>query len=211
MLSLRESFNEVFRKFSATESEVSKLWEEIETRYSEPQRYYHTLEHLSYFLRRLTEFRDRIGDWPMILVAMFYHDIVYDPKDSQNEENSAILARERVGSLGIAPDRMEYCRNLILATKAHGSASDFDTKVFLDCDLSILGADRESYSKYASHIRREYGIYPDGVYIPGRKKVLEHFLGMDFIFKTEEYRDKREKQARENLTWELGNLEAKNT
>ncbi|EPG64240.1 hypothetical protein [Leptospira wolffii] len=208
---LRDTFFEVLREFSPKVDRTAELWKEIETRYSEPQRYYHTLEHLFHFLRRLSEFRDRIADWPSTILAMYYHDIVYDPRDSKNEENSSILAEERILSLGIGSEKIEYCKNLILQTKGHNAASDFDTKVFLDCDLSILGADRESYGKYALQIRQEYIMYPDEVYFPGRKKVLEHFLSMDFIFKTQEYKDKNEKQARENLTWELGNLEAKNT
>ncbi|MGJ4745117.1 hypothetical protein ACQV5M_02045 [Leptospira sp. SA-E8] len=64
----------------------------------------------------------------------------------------------------------------------------------------------EIRSRYSKQIREEYDIYPDELYKPGRKKVLEYFLSMDSIFKTKEYREKKEKQARENLSWELGIL-----
>jgi predicted metal-dependent HD superfamily phosphohydrolase len=49
-------------------------------------------------------------------------------------------------------------------------------------------------------------MYPDFLYRPGRRKVLQHFLDMERIFKTEEFASKFEKQARVNLGWELRGL-----
>jgi len=42
-------------------------------------------------------------------------------------------------------------------------------------------------------------VYPDLVYNPGRKKVLNHFLAMDSIFKTDYFYNKFDRQAKENL------------
>ena len=53
------------------------------------------------------------------------------------------------------------------------------------------------------NIRKEYAIYPDMLYNPGRKKVLQHFLTMDTIYKTAVYRDRYEQKAKENLQREL--------
>ncbi|HET7178254.1 MAG TPA: hypothetical protein VFI14_00955 [Chryseosolibacter sp.] len=53
-------------------------------------------------------------------------------------------------------------------------------------------------------MRREYSMYPDFLYRPGRRKVLQYFLDMERIFKTEEFASKFEKQARGNLERELG-------
>jgi predicted metal-dependent HD superfamily phosphohydrolase len=40
----------------------------------------------------------------------------------------------------------------------------------LDADLSILGKDLDTYLAYTKMIRKEYSIYPDFLYKPGRKK-----------------------------------------
>jgi predicted metal-dependent HD superfamily phosphohydrolase len=53
-------------------------------------------------------------------------------------------------------------------------------------------------------VRKEYLIYPDLIYNPGRKKVLHHFLAMDRIFKTDFFYNKFEQQARQNLRKEIG-------
>jgi predicted metal-dependent HD superfamily phosphohydrolase len=91
---------------------------------------------------------------------------------------------------------------MILATKEH-QRSDDETNLFTDADLSVLGADRETYLLYVQQIRAEYSIYPDILYNPGRKKVLEHFLNMENIFKTNEFRTKYESAARKNLEAEI--------
>lgn len=97
---------------------------------------------------------------------------------------------------------MLKCQALILATKKHEPA-DYETNLFTDADLSILGSDPGTYNRYLKNIRKEYAMYPDILYDPGRKKVLLHFLNMDQIFKTKEFSGQLEAQARKNLEAEL--------
>ncbi len=62
----------------------------------------------------------------------------------------------------------------------------------MDADLSILGQDLEIYLGYTREIRKEYSIYPDVLYKPGRKKVLRYFLDLESIFKTDYSKEKYE-------------------
>lgn len=94
----------------------------------------------------------------------------------------------------------------ILATKSHKKSDDEDTNFLLDADLSILGKSPQVYLEYTKQIRKEYSIYPDFLYKPGRKKVLQHFLALENIFKTEYFKNKYESQARENIEFELRSL-----
>ena len=80
---------------------------------------------------------------------------------------------------------------------------DTDTNLFTDADLAILGTDWNSYKKYYQQIRKEYSIYPDMIYNPGRKKVLHHFLHMERIYKTVWFYNRYEQQAIINLEKEL--------
>ena len=48
--------------------------------------------------------------------------------------------------------------------------------------------------------------YPDLLYKPGRKKVLQHFLSMERIFKTEQFFSRFEDKARKNLLQEFETL-----
>jgi predicted metal-dependent HD superfamily phosphohydrolase len=180
------------------------LWREIEAAYSKKGRYYHTLRHLENMLGRLEEVKHLIADWDVVLFSLFYHDIVYKALWKDNEEKSAQIAEARMRQLGLQPDMIEACRDQILATKAHGTSTSSDTNYFTDADLSILGADAAAYDEYARGVRKEYAVYPDIIYKPGRKKVLEHFLAMDRIFKTDYFFEKLEATARKNLGRESG-------
>ena len=80
------------------------------------------------------------------------------------------------------------------------------TNLFTDADLSILGSDSIAYKAYVENVRREYSMYPDFLYKPGRKKVLIHFLSVESIFKTNEFATRFEAQARKNVNDELSKL-----
>jgi predicted metal-dependent HD superfamily phosphohydrolase len=86
-------------------------------------------------------------------------------------------------------------------------SADSDINIFTDADLSVLGQDWNTYENYLIQIRKEYSIYPDFVYNSGRKKVLQHFLSMERIFKTNNFFEKLEAQAKENLQRELEQLQ----
>ncbi len=204
--SLKELFEGLAGKYSDDPYQVEELWTEIEELYSGEKRHYHTLTHLENLLVELEKARENILDWDAVLFALFYHDVIYNTLNGDNEEQSAELAVERMKTLGVQEERVMKCRAHILATKKHEVASDNDTNLFTDADLSILGKDWETYSEYCRDVRLEYSIYPDFVYKPGRKNVLTHFLQMERIFKTEHFFNLYEKQARFNMQRELEEL-----
>lgn len=203
---LKETFKQLLTNYTDNNRLINELWIEIEKHYSSKKRHYHTLQHLDNLLTQLTEIKGEIQNWDTILFTLYYHDIIYNILKSDNEEKSADLAEKRLTQISVSNDKVELCKKHILATKSHLKATDNDTNYFTDADLSVLGQDWETYSSYYKNIRKEYSIYPDFVYNLGRKKVLNHFLSMDRIFKTDLFFGKFEKQAKENLTNELNIL-----
>lgn len=195
---LRQTFFELTKPF-CPEQKQSGLWSEIEKSYSKKTRFYHDLSHLEHLLKTLSEIKSTISDWETTLFCLFYHDIIYKATSKTNEEDSADLAANRLSEIGYPIEKIEQCHAMILATKAHNFCSDPDINLFNDADLSILGGDWETYFTYAKNVRKEYKIYPDFLYNPGRKKVLQHFLEMPRIFKTDVFLEKLEEQARSNL------------
>jgi predicted metal-dependent HD superfamily phosphohydrolase len=182
--------------------EGDQYWNEIDAAYHDPGRHYHTLHHLDHVLKELKPHQSKFEHWATIVFAIAYHDIIYSVIKNDNEEQSATLAVKRMRSLGFESSQTERCRQLILATKKH-EAGDGDTNLFIDADLSILGALHQDYVRYAGQVRKEYDIYPDLIYKPGRKKVILHFLSMPRIYKTDSFYDRYEAAARNNLQWEL--------
>ncbi|HLK29328.1 MAG TPA: hypothetical protein VKT28_12175 [Puia sp.] len=200
---LKETFIELLTNYTEQVSLKIELWSEIEKYYSNRKRHYHTLQHLNNLLFQLIEVKNEIQHWETILFTLYYHDIIYNSLKSDNEEKSAELAEKRMKQLFVSGDIIEQCKKQILATKSHVHSINGDTNYFTDADLSILGQTWEVYIAYCKNVRKEYSIYPDFVYNPGRKKVLHHFLTMDRIFKTEFFNSKFEIQARKNLQKEI--------
>jgi predicted metal-dependent HD superfamily phosphohydrolase len=203
---LEATFKSLVNQYAESPKLVEDLWLEVVENYSDRNRHYHNLDHLTQLLQQLLPFKTKVDNWDAILFATYYHDIIYNVLRNDNEENSAAYASERLTILKAPAQQIELCSQHILATKSHSSSDSSDTNLFTDADLSILGSDWESYDNYCQQIRKEYAIYPDLLYKPGRKKVLRHFLAMNGIFKTEPFHNQFEEQARQNITTELRRL-----
>lgn len=200
---LKETFIKLTQKYCTYKTLIEKLWVEIEKNYSSSKRHYHTLVHLQHLLTQLRNVESAIKNLDAVLFALYYHDIIYDPLKTNNEQKSAALAAERLKQISVPENLIQTCCAHIHATQKHLPAADSDTNYFTDADLSILGAGQGQYMEYVSQIRKEYSIYPDLIYNPGRKKVLLHFLNMPRIYKTDYFHERFEKQAKENLGAEL--------
>lgn len=184
---------------------AEELWTEIETNYTNKTRHYHNLTHIYNMLLQAETYKTEIKDLEALQFAIWYHDIVYKSSKKDNEEKSALLAEKRLKSINFDLKRIENIKKLIISTKKHELVIDKnrDNAYLLDIDLSILGSDWDTYQKYISNIRKEYKIYPDFIYKPGRKNVLKHFLDRKTLYFTNSFRGKYEIQARENLKKEI--------
>jgi len=200
---LKDIFTTLTVGYARQTTLIQELWNDIEIHYTSIKRQYHNLAHLENMYVQLQTCRDQIKDWDTVLFSLFYHDIIYKSTAKDNEEKSALAAIKALTQIGYPKEKIRLCGEQILATKSHELSSDNDTNLFTDADLSILGSDEESYFEYSRQVRKEYAIYPDFMYNPGRKKVLQHFLAMDSIFKTTHFKQLFEKQAHLNLIKEL--------
>ncbi|WP_426480476.1 HD domain-containing protein [Chryseobacterium sp. R2ACT005] len=202
-MDLKNYFETLCSPFTENKQLINNMWNELETRYSEKGRYYHNLFHLENMFHELEAVKVNISDFKAIAFSVFYHDIIYDATSKSNEEKSAARAEKRLGELHINNNKITIISQQILATKSHQKSDHEDTNYLLDADLSVLGKDFKTYLEYTQNIRKEYSIYPDFLYKPGRKKVLRHFLELESIFKTEYFKEKYEVQAKENIAAEL--------
>jgi predicted metal-dependent HD superfamily phosphohydrolase len=203
---LEKTFKKIATQYTSNTNLIDSLWNEIHKKYTHSKRHYHNLEHLETMIDLLREHSNEIADGDAILFALFYHDAIYDVLKKDNEEKSALLCQKRLKEIHFPVDRITLCNQHILATKNHTASNNRDTNLFTDVDLAILGYDWEVYQKYFQNIRKEYSIYPDFMYNAGRKKIINHLLSMDSIYKTETFKQLYEQKARNNLKEELKQL-----
>jgi predicted metal-dependent HD superfamily phosphohydrolase len=190
-------------KYTSDGELIKQLWHELAKAYTAKNRHYHTLDHIAHMLQLAIPYKQSEKQYDLLLFAIFYHDAVYSATRSDNEAQSAALAEKRLISLGLPEADIAFVKEMIVATKAHQQHTEPIINLLLDLDLAILGADREKYKAYTRAIRKEYSIYPDLLYKPGRKKVLQHFLQQPAIYKTIAFRQAYEERSRLNLQWEL--------
>ncbi|WP_405960934.1 hypothetical protein OG235_30310 [Streptomyces sp. NBC_00024] len=176
-------------------------------RWSEPQRKYHTLDHLTAVLDRVEVLEDHAADPDLVRLAAWFHDAVYLPERSTNEERSARLAERALREAGVAQEKVAEVVRLVLLTVTHDPADDDPNgQVLCDADLAILASAPDAYAAYAAAVRAEYGFVPDEAFRAGRAAVLRQLLDLPRLFRTPYGQREWEGRARENLRAELTGL-----
>ncbi|WP_412559442.1 hypothetical protein [Winogradskyella sp. MIT101101] len=202
---LKPKWVDLVSNYTDKKAIVASLWKDIVDHYSNTSRYYHNLAHIQNMLNQAEDFKSHVEDYDVLVFAIWYHDIIYKSTKNDNEVKSALFAKKALKSLDFDEKKLKNIEDLIISTKKHQIILDEndDNAYLLDFDLSILGSDWKTYQNYTQQIRKEYKIYPEFMYKPGRKKVLQHFLERETLYFTEVYQDKFETQARENIIKEL--------
>jgi predicted metal-dependent HD superfamily phosphohydrolase len=176
-------------------------------RYAEPHRAYHTGEHIARTLTLLDGVRGRLHRPDEAELAVWLHDLVYDPRAADNEARSADLAVGWLAEGGADPARGEHVRALILATRHAAPPTDHDARYVVDADLSILGAPPADFDRYEIQVREEYRFRSEAEWRAGRARLLRGFLDHPQLFLTGEFAV-FEASARANLARSIRRLEA---
>ncbi|NLU68096.1 hypothetical protein [Streptomyces sp. HNM0574] len=201
----------------AEEPDPAPFGERLLDRWTEPQRRYHGPHHLLAVLNRVDELAphcpspaaDPRLDLDAVLLAAWFHDAVYRPDRSENEERSAHLAERALPEAGVSRGRTAEVARLVRLTVSHDPvAGDTSGEVLCDADLGVLAGSPEAYAHYAAQIRQEYGFVPHDAFREGRAAVLRQLLGLPRLFRTAYAYEHWERVARRNLTTELELLTA---
>lgn len=177
------------------------------TLHSEKHRHYHTLDHVYDCLSKLETYahdtKQHYDSFSIVETAIWFHDAVYNPRSKANEENSVELFMSVFGSKhDLSHKTLGQICGCIIGTKTHNPFSEED-KIMCDIDLSILGAERKCYAQYQYDVWKEYNFVPHDKFIIGRSAFLNGMLKKADIFSLPYFKNLYEKQARENMEWEL--------
>ena len=176
------------------------------SRWAEPHRKYHTLQHLDECLALFV--RDRaLAEHPgEVALALWFHDAVYDTSRHDNEAASAQWAARVLRDAGADAAVADRVHALILATRHSEVPSTPDAKLLVDIDLAILGAEPARFAEYECQIRDEYGFVPEAVFREKRAAILRGFLERPALFATSAYAARFDAPARANLARAIDGL-----
>ena len=177
---------------------LQKMFEQLAPLYSTSNRAYHNFTHIQACLTEFEAVKSLASDPIALQAAIWFHDVVYDPRAHDNEERSADFAAEELRSLGLDEAQIERIKQLILATK-HDRPVTGDAALLVDIDLAILGQAAQEFDRYDTAIRQEYSWIAEDAYRVGRTQVLQKFLDRPSIYQTDTFRNRYEAQARINL------------
>jgi predicted metal-dependent HD superfamily phosphohydrolase len=191
----------------ACHPEPFRYAENLLKRWSEPQRRYHTVEHLTAVLDHIDTLEEYADDPDLVRLAAWFHDAVYLPERSTNEERSARLAERALPEAGVPEEKAAEVARLVRLTVTHDPAEgDRNGEVLCDADLAILASAPDAYAVYVAAVREEYSFVPDEAFREGRAAVLRQLLALPRLFRTPYGGLEWEERARENLRGELVSL-----
>jgi predicted metal-dependent HD superfamily phosphohydrolase len=187
---------------------ADRVGEDLVARWSEPHRHYHTLAHLGAVVSIVDSTAAAVGaDGPVVALAAWFHDAVYDPRRDDNEEASARLAGTALARLGRPAAQVAEVARLVRLTATHDpEPGDRNGALLCDADLAILAADPPAYDRYSAAVRREYPHVPDDAFRAGRAAVLRRLRDRPALFHVVAHRADWEARARANLSRELAAL-----
>lgn len=189
------------------------LLAEIRALHEGEERGYHGWSHPLALLGLLEEVESDLDDPLAVRCAILLHDAIYEPRRADNETRSAELANRMLA--GVVPgESLARTLRLIDATQRHMIPNDLpaderdDMAVFLDMDLSILGAEPQAFDAYEAGVRHEYREVPEPLFRQGRAAILERFLDREALYFSVWGRARFEGAARENLRRSIAQLRA---
>ncbi len=165
------------------------VYNRVHSAYCQDHRAYHNLSHIEQFFGEFEKHCHLFGDEaPLVAMAIFYHDIVYNAEPGKDEMASIRQARQDLTILRFKPEQIDRICQLIDYTRTHDApADDFTALLFLDMDMSILASDPKRYKKYVAGIKKEFKRYDPVHFLRGRNKFIGSMIGRIPLFKTPQY------------------------
>ncbi len=174
--------------------------------YREPQRVYHTLEHLGECLTQLEPVLPMAQQPGEVEAALWFHDAVYALDRHDNELRSALWARQTLLAAGAAQAPADRVHGLVMATQHATAPVAPDAQLLVDVDLAILGASAERFDVYERQVRQEYAQVPEAAFRTRRRTLLSAFLARPRLYHTAYFFSLLEEAARENLRRSVARL-----
>lgn len=175
-------------------------------RLGDPHRHYHTLEHVVEMWRWHTEFNQGkfVGDDHQIIASFcLYHDAVYDPCATDNEQESGDLWLADSVDMTTQPIRMTV-DEIIFATADHFNYRETrQADLIYPClswciDLDLLRLGSEQFTQHGRAIRAEYMHLSDQQWIRSSAAFRSKVMAQSRIFSYPQFGD-MERRARRNL------------
>lgn len=182
----------------AGQQRAAALFSALDAYYGEPHRHYHTGVHIEDCLSRMDLAAAQLVQPDSVELAVWFHDVIYQPGAADNERRSADWFAEQAAGL-LAPDLIRRVENYIMSTTHCEPPADDGAQWVVDVDLSGLGMETDMFQRDGDNIRREFTHLSDAEFIRGQTRFLQSLLDRERIYYTPFFYDLCETRARRNI------------
>ena len=169
--------------------------------YTSNERSYHCLVHVAKMTELAKMFGVQLTDAQ--LLAIFFHDVVYNTKATDNEEKSAQFAVKFLkGQEDIDNATITKVSQIIIDTKDHKPTIE-ESRAVIDLDLAGLAMSWEMYMENFNCIQWEYDDLSEEEFAEGRIKFLDKMLAKPNIYCGPLALGDMDKVAKDNMKKEM--------
>ena len=206
----RERFTELWKAhtLAACQPDSGDVYGVLWIRYNEDHRHYHTPAHIDFCLAQFDLARHQIDDADAVEMAIWFHDLIYDPGALDNEQQSA----ERFVQLAkgyLDPVFVESVCKLIVATIPGRTPEGQDEEFVVDIDFSSFASPWHEFKRDCRALRDECVHLTDASFHAAQMKFYQSLLARSSLFYTPFFRERMEQTAIENIGRYMEELRAK--
>lgn len=181
-----------------------EIFDAVYGAWSADGRSYHGVGHLADCLRQLDSVEPDGVAVDGVELALWYHDLIYDPRRHDNEERSAQRLLKDAVRVNLPLAAANAAADLVRVTAHMGAAGaaapvTAETALIADIDLSILGQDALGFMDFEYGVEEEYAHVPKILFRCRRGQFLARLLERPQLFLTEAFRARYEQAARTQI------------
>jgi predicted metal-dependent HD superfamily phosphohydrolase len=175
------------------------IHQQLTDAYSEPHRVYHTLNHIEHCLTHLDNISDYLQNQDAVELAIWYHDVIYNPGAKDNEQLSADLFMETTRGRFDDSLRDTVYQHIMATLHDDSEIDNNDTKFMVDIDLSSFGLPWPKFSQDSDNLRLEMCGLSDEDFHRKQSTFQQNLMARPRLFKSDYFYENYEQQARQNL------------
>jgi len=190
------------------QSDSRAVYDELWCRYCEGHRRYHTTAHIDYCLAQLDLAEHLMGDADAVEMAIWFHDVIYDPGASDNEHQSAEWFVELAEGY-LDPAFVDRVRKLILATIPGRFPQSLDEEFVVDIDLSSFASPWPLFKRDSLALREEFTHLTDKSFFAAQLEFYQSLLERPGLYFTPFFHERMEYTAIQNIRRYMKELSTK--
>lgn len=180
--------------------ESAIIHQQLMDSYNEPQRYYHTLDHIEHCLSLFDKISSKLQSPHALELAIWFHDVVYQPGATNNEQLSADQFMQTTKKRFDDSLRNTVYQHIMATLHLHSEMNHADTKYMVDIDLSSFGLPWPEFIHDSENLRREMAHLSNEDYCRKQSAFQQALMDRPRFFRSDYFYQNYESQARQNLS-----------